>query len=186
VSGEYPFGRARASFYLGFDGEPPLPAGTPLLAYGANASPEALARKLPRARVAALAGTLRGFAVVHSAHVSPYGAVPATLVPAPGAEEPVHVLLVAGDRARLDATEPNYRRVRLHGVDLEVERLGRPYAVEAYLSRHGPLAVGGRTVPLGTRSQEELRALLGRPLGGRQIISAADETAPVHEQTALP
>src|SRR4051794_35074206 len=159
----YPFGRARESFYLGFDGEPPLPGGMPLLAYGANASPEALARKLPGARVAALAGTLRDFAVVHSAHVTPYGAVPATLAPAPGAEERVHVLLVAGDRARLDATEPNSRRVRLHGLDLEVERLGRPHAVEAYVSRHGPLALGGRLVPLASKRQEELLEALDRP-----------------------
>jgi hypothetical protein len=157
----YPFHRATTSFYLGYDGEGPLPAGAPLLAYGANASPEALARKLPDARVAALAGTLRGYAVVHSAHVSPYGAVPVTLVPAPGAEEPVHVLLVGGDRARLDATEPNYRRVRLAGVDLEADRLGRVGAVEAYVSRHGPLVVEGVPVPLGARSQAELRALLG-------------------------
>src|SRR4051794_18917197 len=161
----YPFGRARESFYLGFDGEHPLPAGTPLLAYGANASPEALARKLPGARVAALAGTLRDFAVVHSAHITPYGAVPATIAPSPGAEEPVHVLLVAGDRARLDATEPNYRRVRLHGVDLEVERLGRPYAVDAYVSRHGPLKIDGELVPLASKPQDELLDLLCHPRG---------------------
>jgi hypothetical protein len=165
MSREYPFGRADRSFYLGFDGEGPLPAGAPLLAYGANASPERLALKLPGARVAALAGRLRGYAVVHSAHLSPYGAVPATLVPAPGAEEEVHVLLVAGDRARLDATEPNYRRVRLHGVDLEVDRLGRLAAVDAYVSRHGPLVDGGGPVALGARPQEDLRGLLGHPAG---------------------
>jgi hypothetical protein len=165
MSSRYPFGRARETFYLGFDGDGPLPAGAPLLAYGANASPEALSRKLPGSRVAALAGTLRGYAVVHSAHISPYGAVPATLVPAPGAEEPVHVLLVEGGPARLDATEPNYRRVRLHGVDLEVDRLGRLGAVDAYVSRHGPLVDGGAPVPLGGKQQKELHALLDHPQG---------------------
>ena len=160
----YPFGRAEESFYLGCD-DGVLPAGAPLLAYGANASPERLARKLPGARVAALAGTLRGYAVVHSAHVSPYGAVPATLVPAPGAEEPVHVLFVDGGPERLDATEPNYRRVRLHGVDLEVDRLGRLDAVDAYVSHHGPLVDGDGPVPLGGKPQDELHALLGHPEG---------------------
>jgi len=163
----YPFGRAAESFYLGCD-DGALPAGAPLLAYGANASPERLAQKLgfpPAPRVAALAGTLRDYAVVHSAHVSPYGAVPATLVPAPGAAEPVHVLLVDGGPERLDATEPNYRRVRLHGVDLEVDRIGRVGAVDAYVSRHGPLVDERGPVQLGGKRQEELHALLDHPEG---------------------
>ena len=161
----YPFGQATGSFYVGLHPDEPLPSGAPVLAYGANASPERLERKLPGTRVAALAGTLRDFAVVHSAHVSPYGAVPATLVRSPGAREDVHVLLVGDAHARLDATEPNYRRVRLHGVDLEVERLGRVETVEAYVSHHGPLTDGAGLIPLGTRPQEELRALLDRPTG---------------------
>ena len=160
----YPFGRAGESFYLGCD-DGALPGGAPLLAYGANASPERLAQKLPGARVAALAGTLRDYAVVHSAHISPYGAVPATLVPAPGAEETVHVLLIEGGPERLDATEPNYRRVRLHGVDLEVDRLGRLGTVEAYVSHHGPLVDGDGPVPLGSKRQDELHALFSHPAG---------------------
>ena len=133
------------------------------MAYGANGSPARLADKLPGARVAALAGTLRGWAVVHSAHVSPYGAVPATLVPDPAARADVHVLLVdpaAG--AALDSTEPNYTRERLDGLDLEVERLGRITRADAYLSRWGPLLVDGRPVALGALAQDELRAILSR------------------------
>jgi hypothetical protein len=174
----YPFGRARSTFFLGGAGDGPLPAGRPLLAYGANASPEALERKLPDMPVAALAGRLRGFAVVHSAHLSPYGAVPATLVPDPHADEEVHVLLAAAsDEARLDATEPNYRRVWLRGIDLVIDRLGRLDAVEAYVSRHGPLVDGGRPVALGARPQDELRALLGRSQGRRRIVTQADAGA---------
>jgi hypothetical protein len=156
----YPFGQARQSFFLHGADRGPLPPGPPLLAYGANASPEALERKLPGARVAALAARLRGWAVVHSAHVSPYGAVPATLVRDPGAEADVHVLLVEEGRERLDATEPNYRRVWLHDVDLEVDGLGRVEHAEAYVSRHGPLVIDGEPVALGSRLQDELRAAL--------------------------
>jgi len=156
----YPFDRSQTSFFLNGAHEGPLPVGPPVLAYGANASPEALERKLPGARVAALAGRLRGFEVVHSAHVSPYGAVPATLVEDPEAEIDVHVLLVDGGHARLDATEPNYRRLSLRAVDLVVDRVGRLAEVEAYVSRHGPLVVDGAPVPLGSRPQAELRAAL--------------------------
>ena len=157
----YPFGRSRRSFFIGGADDGPMPSGPPVLAYGANASPEALERKLPGARVAALAGRLRGWRVVHSAHVSPYGAVPATLVHEPGAEVDVHVLLLEESRARLDASEPNYRCVTLHGLDLDVDVLGRVESVEAYVSRHGALTLEGETVPLGARPQAELRAALG-------------------------
>src|SRR3954453_7731498 len=146
----YPFHRPERSFFLGGADDGPLPAGPPILAYGANAAPEALDRKLPGARVAALAGTLRGWAVVHSAHVSPYGAVPATLVEQPGAETAVHVLYADESLARLDATEPNYRRVWLRGLDLAVDRVGALDAVQAYVSRHGPLVIDGAPVPLGS------------------------------------
>lgn len=156
---EYPFGRARGSFFLGGAGPEALPRGRPLLAYGANGSPARLARKLPGMAVAGLAATLRGWAIVHSRHVSPYGSVPATLVERPGAVAAVHVLLVA-DRAPLDVTEPNYDLVTLRGVDLEAELLGRLDEVDAYRSKHGPLLLDGAPVPLGARGQAELRAVL--------------------------
>lgn len=116
-----------------------------------------MAAKLPGVTVAALAATLRGWAVVHSRHVSPYGQVPATLVRAAGARADVHVLLIAdADRGALDATEPNYDLVALTGLDLEVDRLGRLDRADAYLSKHGPLLVGGAPVSLGTLPQAQL------------------------------
>ena len=156
---EYPFGRARGTFGLGWAPGDPLPGGAPLLAYGANASPRALRAKLGAdARVAALAGRLRGWRVVHSAHVSPYGAVPATLLADPAGDEPVHVLLGA-DLAVLDATEPNYVR-RALDVDLDVVGLGRLASVEAYVSRWGALRVDGAPVALGALAQDALVAAL--------------------------
>jgi hypothetical protein len=153
----YPFGRAARSFYLG-GAQDALPEGArPLLAYGANGSPERLAAKLPGIAVAALAATLQDWSVVHSRHVSPYGQVPATLVRAPGARADVHVLLIAdADRGALDATEPNYDLTTLTGLELEVERLGRVDAAEAYISKWGPLLVGGAPVPLGALPQPRL------------------------------
>jgi len=102
---------------------------------------------------------------VHSRHVSPYGQVPATLVPAPGAAVALHVLLVAdADRAALDATEPNYDLVTLDGLALDVDRLGRLTEVDAYVSKHGPLLIDGEPVALGARPQAELvRAVRSPP-----------------------
>jgi hypothetical protein len=135
----------------------------PLLAYGANAAPERLAGKLGGAPAAALAARLRGWAVVHSAHISPYGAVPATIVPDPGAVADVHVLLLDPQAAALvDRTEPNYDRLRLTGLDLEVDRLGRVEVADAYVSRWGALHLDGHTVPLGAMSQAEVLRRFGR------------------------
>ncbi len=156
ASETYPFGRADASFFLKC-GADALPDGRPLLAYGANGSPRRLAAKLPGVAVAGLAATLHDWAVVHSRHVSAYGQVPATIVPAVGRRARVHVLLVAdADRGALDATEPNYDLRTLTGVVLDVEHLGRLERVDAYVSKHGPLLIDGAPVPLGALPQPRL------------------------------
>lgn len=152
----YPFGRAAGSFYLGGCEAAP-PSARPLLAYGANCSPAVLERRLPGAAVAALAGTLHGWQVVHSAHVSSYGQVPSTIVRRRGARADVHVLLLE-DRGPLDATEVNYDLVTLRDVELEVERLGRLHEIDVYVSRHGPLLIDGAPVALGTLAQDRLVA----------------------------
>jgi hypothetical protein len=77
----------------------------------------------------------------------------------------VHGLFLGGDDpaaalAALDATEPNYDRVTLRGIDLELEGLGAIGEAEAYVSKHGPLLVDGAPVALGALSQAELRARL--------------------------
>lgn len=99
--------------------------------------------------------------------MSPYGAVPATIVPHPGAVADVHVLLLE-DRAPLDATEPNYVREALDGLRLEVDRVGPLRRVEAYVSRWGPLLVEGRPVPLGSVSQSRLLESLARRRPGAE------------------
>jgi hypothetical protein len=98
---DYPY-EAPGRSYLYCDGEarelpadPDLSGRTPLLSYGANASPEALGRKLAPLSGEALPvlrAALEGFDVVYSAHVSPYGAIPATLRKSPGTTAPVFVL----------------------------------------------------------------------------------------------
>lgn len=120
-------------------GEPDLAARAPLLSYGANAAPEALARKLaalPGVELLVLRAELKGFDVVYSAHVSPYGAVPATLMESPGAAAPVFVLHpTAEQHALLTATEPNYDLVDVNGI-------------AAYRSKHGCLTLDGSPVAL--------------------------------------
>jgi hypothetical protein len=142
----YPYATPERS-YLYLDGQtrelpsagPDLSGRTPLLAYGANASPDALARKLaslPGVELPVLQAELEDFDVVYSAHVSPYGAVPATLLKSPGTTAPVFVLHPTPEqRALLTATEPNYDLAEVSGIAV-------------YLSKHGPLSIDGSPVAL--------------------------------------
>jgi hypothetical protein len=143
---EYPYATPGRS-YLYRDGAahhlppggPDLAGRIPLLSYGANAAPEALARKLaPLAGVElpVLRAELSGFDVVYSAHVSPYGAVPATLTESPGTTAPAFVLHpTAEQRVLLTASEPNYDLVEMNGL-------------AAYRSKHGCLSLEGSAVAL--------------------------------------
>lgn len=143
---EYPHAVPERS-YLYLDGEakelPPdaldLTDRTPLLAYGANAAPAMLAWKLaplPGVEMPVLRAELEGFDVVYSAHVSPYGAVPATLHESPGTIVPVFVIHpTAEQRALLTASEPNYDLVEVNGI-------------AAYRSKHGCLELDGSPVAL--------------------------------------
>lgn len=143
---EYPYATPDRS-YLYVDGTaaelppegPDLGDRTPLLSYGANASPEALGRKLaqlPGVEMPVVQFELTGLDVVYSAHVSPYGAVPATLVESPGTVAPVFLLHpTAKQLALLTASEPNYDLVEVEGIP-------------AYRSKHGCLEIDGSPVAL--------------------------------------
>lgn len=133
-------------------GGPDLSGRAPLLAYGANAAPAALARKLaslPGVEMPVLRAELEHFDVAYSAHVSPYGAVPATLVESEGTWAPVFVVYPTEEQlALLTAQEPNYDLITLRGVACRLEDGTVVGELAAYRSRHGCLAFDGSTVAL--------------------------------------
>jgi hypothetical protein len=163
----YPYEAPLRSF-VQRDGEAhPLPLGgpdlgdrRPLLAYGANASPTVLARKLAahaHEELPVLRAELAGFDVVYSAHISPYGAVPSTLQRSPGTTAPVFVAYPTVEQEDLlTATEPNYELHRLHEIRLRTE-LGELEEVDAYISRHGCLTLDGDAVALAAIEAAERR-----------------------------
>ncbi|HWC47736.1 MAG TPA: hypothetical protein VG448_02520 [Solirubrobacterales bacterium] len=128
---------------------------SPLLSYGANAAPEALALKLaalPGEPLPVERSELHGFDVVYSAHVSPYGAVPATIIESPGTVAPVFVLHpTAEQHALLTATELNYDLVQIGEA-------------QAYRSKHGCLELDGSPIALAAvRSQGRTLPELDQP-----------------------
>jgi hypothetical protein len=125
-----------------------------LLAYGANASPEALTRKLaalPPAPIPVLRVALSGWDVVYSAHVTRYGAVPAAVVASPGTVASVHLVFPDDQQlAAIAATEgANYRVERLVDFTAELEVGGEgPREIDAFIGVHGPLLLDGSPVAL--------------------------------------
>ena len=131
---------------------PDLDGREPLLSYGANAAPEALGRKLaslPGEAMPVVRAELDDFDVVYSAHVSPYGAVPATLYESPGTTVPVFLAYpTAEQRALLTASEPNYDLAVLSGVCSRLEGGDAVGELSAFRSKHGCLSIDGSPVAL--------------------------------------
>ena len=133
------------------DVEIDLAERTPLLAYGSNGSPEVLGRKLALSADPVLVepAWLHDFDVVYSAHISPYGAVPATLQRSPGTAVRVAVLHLTPEQLTLlSATEPNYEPSTLEDVHCELADGTVRSELSAYLSRHGCLLIDGSEVAL--------------------------------------
>jgi hypothetical protein len=125
-----------------------------LLAYGSNASPEALTRKLahlPPEPIAVLRVALRGWDVVYSAHVTRYGSVPAAVVPSPGTVANVHLVFPSeAQMEAITATEgENYRLEQLADFTAEYEIGGEgPREIDAFIGVYGPLLVDDSPVAL--------------------------------------
>ena len=123
-----------------------------LLAYGSNAAPEVLARKLaaaPDVPLPVIQAELDDFDVVYSAHVSAYGSVPATLHRSPGTTVAVHVAYPDSAQLRLLlATEPNYELTRLTEISCRLDGGAALSEVDAFLTRHACLTIDHAAVAL--------------------------------------
>lgn len=124
---------------------------TPMLAYGSNASPEVLARKLALSDqpVLVVPAWLDHFDVVYSAHISPYGAIPATLQRSPGTKARIHVVYMTSAQVGLvSATEPNYEATSIDGAVCRLDDGETVVDPSAYLSHHGCLLIDGSEAAL--------------------------------------
>jgi hypothetical protein len=87
--------------------------------------------------------------VVYSAHLSPYGAIPANLQRSPGTRVHVHLLyMTEAQLGLISATEPNYELCSLPGAECHPAGGEAVSAPSAYLSRHGCLLLDGAEAAL--------------------------------------
>ena len=150
----YPYDVATESFALvggerrALAGAPAVTAPVAIVASGSNAAPARLAEKLRGVGgdgvVHGVVGTLDGFCPVYSAHLTSYGAAPATLVAEAGCRARLVCLQVP--RAllptlhRSEALDTNYGFDALTGARFVGDDGRVIEAPHAYLSLHGPLA----------------------------------------------
>jgi hypothetical protein len=163
--------------YLRNVGGAPVASLVPVLAVGSNASPAQVRRKLAHAGLPTLvpitAVSVGGLAVGVSAHVSRPGYLPATPVPDDDAVSNLWLVWLDADAlTAIDATEPNYERIRLsaqYPVRLTTgQTITRCWV---YRSRHGYLVTDAGEPRRLTDQATLISALLAgvpalRPLAG--------------------
>lgn len=127
----------------------------PLLAYGANGSPERLALKLAHLpdghrEALILAGDLEGFDVGAAAQPPLFSSMPATLIPSRGTAVRVAVLFLTQIQfTALWWTELSYKLGALTGITLTTEITEEPIQrVILFISRFGAFCVDGAPVAM--------------------------------------
>lgn len=184
----------------------PLSHRTPVLAYGANAAPERLRRKFGPVGPAVfpvLQARLHGFDIVHAAHISSYGAVPATIAPSPGTA--CHIAITCLDDRQLTRMhETEFRRHTylfgpLRNIRLEPDLLPPMETVNTYVGGYGHIEPEGAPLALAaipaegrrfrtcsqTEALQAIQTMLGAP-GPLDdfILEAIDDEAVRQERTA--
>ena len=185
----------------------PLARRTPVLAYGANAAPERLQRKfapIGQAVFPVLQARLHDFDVVHAAHISSYGAVPATIERSPGTVCDIAVTyLDERELARMHETEfrrHTYLFGLLSNIRLVPDLLPAMDTVSSYVGGFGHIAPEGEPLALAairaerrrfrtcsqTKALRTIQAMLGVPGPLDAFIQEAiDDDAIRRARTAL-
>lgn len=189
------------------DGWPDLAGRRPVLACGSNQSPARLRQKFTNGEGPILVTkvTVEGIDAVFAAHIASYGAVPATLTPAPDTRVSLAITWLTPTQERvMHATEAVgviYDYVRLAGITAQLEDGRRVEPVYAYVNRRGALRVDGMpralaAVPATGRGWpalgepevlDRVRALLAPALGLDDFIreNVTDSDARARRNRAL-
>ncbi|MEM7652487.1 MAG: hypothetical protein AAF220_04830 [Pseudomonadota bacterium] len=187
----YPYGRPARSFLFAGGTDHPIAAlgrhhlagRTPVIGYGSNASPEQLLRKFgddASNAIPVLMGRLTGFDTVYSAHITRYGALPATLIESADTEICVALLWLTDPQLErmheTEVTAANYDYTTLSGLALDVELVGKIPEAGAYIGLHGYLIDTGLDRPVGDGSRS------GGPIA-LSAVKAKDRKLPALDQT---
>jgi hypothetical protein len=191
----YPWARPEGSFLLGGDGveelaqdreilgryTDPSSGRIPLLAYGANGSPERLAAKLAhlpadQRDALVLAGYLEGFDIGAVAHPPVWSSMAGTPITSPGTQVRVSILYLTDIQfTALWWTELSYRLGALERVVFKADLLDDPIdRVLLFVSRWGAFCLDGEPVAMSALPARDRR---WRALSQEEILTAAARVA---------
>lgn len=157
----YPYDRPAHSYSL-VDGEVTAfptdfwPVGrTPVIACGSNAAPAQLIRKyghLETDPVYVTAAKLENFICCYSAHITSYGAIPATLAYMENATTECHITWLTESQLehmhKTEAIGSNYRYSELDNINLVCSERGQLNNAFSYISLHGNLQDNGHPIAI--------------------------------------
>lgn len=191
----YPFKQPERSFIMDGEGLHPLPQGPlpegllqgreAVIASGSNASPERLQQKFrPHEEAVIVTGAwICDYAIAHSAHISSYASIPATLHHLPGVRSRVYInWLTPSQLKAMHATEAlgsHYGYYRLENLTLECDHDSGLRSAHVYWSLPGTLHADGRPILAADWDQETLLNL------ARQLLLPEVEDMSVDDFIAL-
>lgn len=166
----YPFDLPDRGYCLAEGEVRPLRPGdltdrAPVLAIGSNGAPVQLLRKFgSNATIPVTQDCTIGWAIVYSAHVTGYGAVPATMVPAKGAVSMVFVTwLTSNQQALMDQSEGLGARYRHQQVQAgRTTMLGYQSTAGALVLDDGPIRLAEVATSGGPKAKLIQSAVLRR------------------------
>ncbi len=176
----YPFSQPDGSFIIDGAGLRPLPPGplspgllkgrVAVIASGSNASPERLRQKFSVGEEAIIVtgAWLDDYAIAHSAHLSSYASVPATLHHLPGQRSRIFINWLTPSQLKAmhetEALGSHYGFYRLDELALSCDHDSGLRSAHVYWSLPGTLHAGGRPALAGEWDQPALLALAQRLL----------------------
>lgn len=137
---------------LNWPKEMDLEGRTPVLACGSNQSPSQLMRKFKAGIIPVMAGWLKGYDSVYSAHFTTYGAIAATYHPAPQVLS--RQMITWLDQEQLEimhATEAlgiNYDYIKLEQLNFQSDCSVEITSAFTYQSLHGPVKKDGHPIAI--------------------------------------
>lgn len=187
----YPYARPARSFLFAGGAPHPIAAlgrhhlagRTPVIGYGSNAAPEQLLRKYGddcNTAIPVLTARLLGFDTVYSAHVTRYGALPATLIESADTEITIGLLWLTDPQLRrmheTESLAANYDYVVLSEIALEADLVGTVREAGAYIGLHGHLIDTGLDRPEGSAERRGGPIALAAVAARGRRFPALDET----------
>ncbi len=167
---DYPYELAKTSFIMkdgvqvAWDEAIDLSNRTPVLACGSNQSPVQLKRKFPTGLIPVMAGWLKDYDSVYSAHFTTYGSVAATYHYEPGVRSRQMITWLdsaqLADMHKSEALGVNYEFVEFDGLTFQSDCAQVIKTAYSYQSLRGPLKLSGQPVGLSAIEAK------GRPYQG--------------------